>query len=381
MSQNITADWLTDPRAQRVCAALTSRGHQAYFVGGCVRNTLIGAPVADLDIATNAHPDEVTEAAEADGLKAVPTGIDHGTVTIITDGLPVEITTFRQDVATDGRRATVAFGTSLTEDARRRDFTMNALYADPEGNIVDPLGGLPDLKARILRFIEDPATRIKEDALRILRFFRFHAWYGDPAAGLDPDGYAACAELAPLTDTLSQERITAELLKLLAAPDPAPSLAAMAQAGLLTRLLPGADTTAMPVLIAAEETHGLPPAPLRRLALIGGDTARLRLSRKEAAQLAQTRTALNDDPNETAYRHGADIARDAHLVHAALTGAPPDPQTLAKLPEAAAQIFPVKAADLPNLQGPALGQRLKQLEADWIASGFTLTKAELLSDP
>ena len=216
----VTGAWLTDPAAQQVCRVLTDAGHQAWFVGGCVRNALLGAPVADLDLTTDARPDVVIQLATAAGLKVIPTGIDHGTVTVIVKNTHFEVTTFSRDVATDGRRAVVAFANTMVEDARRRDFTMNALYAGPDGVVVDPLGGLPDLFARRVRFIEDADQRIREDYLRILRFFRFHAWYG--ADGLDANALAACAANIDGLASLSRERVTAELFKLLAAPDPAP---------------------------------------------------------------------------------------------------------------------------------------------------------------
>ena len=219
----IEADWITRPETQAVCNALTGAGYRALFVGGCVRNTLLGAPVDDIDIATDALPKAVMDLTGAAGLNAIPTGIDHGTITVVSAGLPHEITTFRRDVETFGRHAVVAFSTDVSDDARRRDFTMNALYADPSGQVIDPLGGLADLQARHVRFIENADQRIREDYLRILRFFRFHAWYGDAARGLDADGLAAVAANTDGLDSLSRERVWAELRKLLAAPDPAPS--------------------------------------------------------------------------------------------------------------------------------------------------------------
>ena len=206
----LAADWLAAPGSRSVMALLRAGGHGAWFVGGCVRNGLIGAPVEDIDITTDAHPDRVMALAKAAGINAVPTGIAHGTVTLIADHRPFEITTLRRDIATDGRRATVAFTDRLDQDAARRDFTMNALYATADGAVIDPTGqGLADLAARRLRFIGAPADRITEDYLRILRFFRFHAWYADPAGGIDPDGMAACAALAEGIAGLSRERIGA----------------------------------------------------------------------------------------------------------------------------------------------------------------------------
>jgi poly(A) polymerase len=202
----VSGDWLTQAGTQSLCAALEGAGYRALFVGGCVRNALLGEPVADVDIATGATPENVTNIAESAGFKVVPTGFDHGTVTVIASGKPHEVTTFRRDVETDGRRAVVAFSTDITEDAARRDFTMNALYADRHGTVIDPLHGLADLQARHVRFVGDAETRIREDYLRILRFFRFHAAYGDAAEGLDPEGLAACAAFSAGLETISKER-------------------------------------------------------------------------------------------------------------------------------------------------------------------------------
>ena len=372
--------WIEDPAAQAVCAALMAGGHQALFVGGCVRNNLLGMPVQDVDIATDATPDQVMDLARAAKLKPVPTGIDHGTVTIVASGKPHEVTTFRRDVATDGRHATVAFSVRLEEDAARRDFTMNALYARPDGTVVDPLGGLPDLRARHLRFVGDPAARIGEDYLRILRFFRFHAWYGDPAKGIDAEGLAACAAGIDGLAALSRERVGAEMRKLLAAPDPAPSVASMAQSGVLTALLPGTDPRALAPLIHLEQD--IPPRWLRRLAVLGGEdlTDALRLSRAEARDLARLRDAVSGTltPAVLGQQLGADLATDAMLSRAAMLEQPLPPHWQSEVARGAQTRFPVTAADLPNLVGPLLGQELKRLERAWLASDLRLTKADLL---
>lgn len=379
----ITGDWITRPETRAVCDALTGAGHQALFVGGCVRNALIGAAVSDIDIATDARPEAVMDIAQRAGLRPVPTGIEHGTVTVVSGGVAHEVTSFRADIETDGRHARVVFGADLAADARRRDFTMNALYARPDGEVVDPLGGMADLAARRVRFIEDPARRIREDYLRILRFFRFHAWYGDPGGGLDPDGYAACAALQAGLAALSRERIGAEMRKLLSAPDPAPALAAMQAAGILNTVLPGADAGAMALLVDLESRAGMAPDALRRLALLGGEdvAARLRLSRAEARRLEALRAGLADarPAGELGYRHGRRDGADILLLRGALTGTPPDPKALQDLRKGAEAVFPVKPADLmPALTGPALGERLRALEARWIASGFTLEREDLL---
>lgn len=378
----VTGDWRTQPGTQALCAVLEGAGHRALFVGGCVRNALLGVPVADVDIATDALPSEVTRLAEGAGLRVVPTGIDHGTVTVIAEGVPHEVTTFRSDIETDGRRAVVAFATDIVEDAARRDFTMNALYADARGQVVDPLGGLPDLLARRVRFVGDPQHRIREDYLRILRFFRFHAHYGDPMQGLDAEGLAACAELADGLAGLSRERVGAEMRKLLAAPDPAPSVAAMAQAGVLAHAVPGADPRALAPLIHLEA--GMPIRWQRRLAVIGGENPgeALRLSRAEMARVAALRAAAGGllSPAALGWTLGPEMGEDAVLARAALMENPLPPDWQADVARGAAARFPVVAADLmPALSGAALGKRLKELQILWLRSDLRLTRAQLLA--
>ncbi|RYH04196.1 CCA tRNA nucleotidyltransferase [Salipiger sp. IMCC34102] len=374
----LDAPWLFDPATRAVCDALTAEGHRLWFVGGCVRNALLGREVSDLDLTTDAAPERIIALARTAGLKSVPTGIDHGTVTVIAEGRPFEVTTLRRDVDTDGRHATVAFTDDLAQDAARRDFTMNALYAAPDGTVEDPLGGLPDAKAGHVRFVGDPERRITEDYLRILRFFRFTAWYGAPALGIDRDGLAACAAWADGLDGLSAERVTAEMLKLLAAPDPAPALAAMGTSGVLMRVLTGAAPDVLTVLVHLEQEAGLAPKPLRRLAALGGDTDRLRLSKAQAKRLE----ALSTDPApaaEMGYRLGAEVAIDKLAILAASLGQPVDPEDIAQARMGATQTLPVTAADfMPTLKGPALGQALRAAEAAWIASGFSLDREALI---
>lgn len=372
----VSGDWLARPETQAVFAALS--GHRALAVGGCLRDALLGRQVGDVDIATDARPDEVAAAAVAAGLRVVPTGLEHGTVTVVSGGIGHEVTTFRRDVATDGRRAVVAFTDRIEEDAARRDFTMNALYCTPDGDLIDPLGGLADLRAERVRFVGDPAARVAEDHLRILRFFRFNAWFG---RGLDAEGLAACAAGAAGLDRLSRERVGAEMRKLLAAPDPAPAVAAMAAAGVLDRVLPGADPRALAPLVHLE--GGVPPDWLRRLAVLGGEGAedRLRLSRSEGRNLAALRAAaLGDDaPAVLGWLLGAARGLDALLLRAALSGQPPAPEAAAEVARGAAEVFPVTATDLmPGLEGEALGARLHVLQDRWLASGLRLTRTELL---
>ena len=376
-------DWLFAPSTQAVFALLKSGGKQGLAVGGCVRNDLLGVPVNDVDFATDARPDEVMALARSAALGAVPTGIEHGTVTIIAAGVAHEVTTFRKDIATDGRHARVCYAKTPEEDAHRRDFTMNALYADSAGNLFDPLGGLQDLTARRVRFIDDAQVRIREDYLRILRFFRFHAWFGDPEGGIDPDALAAIAANAEGILRLSKERIGGEMRKLLAAPDPAPSTAAMGHSGILIRVLPGASAQALAPLVHLEAKAAAAPDWLVRLAAIGGDSPaqNLRLSRAENRRLALLKgeiASLRPLP-ELAYRQGARDAIAIAVLRAALSGTAPPEGTPRRATEAAGQKFPLRASDIASGEtGPALGTRLRELEQRWIDSGFRLSKEQLL---
>jgi poly(A) polymerase len=375
--------WLDDSATVLVMDALERGGARAWFVGGCVRDGLLGAEAVDIDISTDAQPRRVAEIAEAAGLKCVPTGEEHGTVTLVSEHRPYEVTTLRRDVETDGRRATIAYTERLEEDAHRRDFTINALYAERDGTVLDPTGeGKADLTARRVRFIGDPHDRIAEDYLRILRFFRFHAWYADPEAGLDAPGLAAASEMADGLSRLSRERVGAEMRKLLAAPDPAPAVAAMEMSGVLSRILPGADARLLPILVSLENGHR--PDAIRRLAVLGGEDVaeRLRLSRAEAKRLATLRTGMGEptSPGELGYRHGLETARDVLLLRGTANGQPPDAEALSEAERGQAAVFPIRAADLmPDFKGPALGAELSRLERVWIGSGFRLSREELLS--
>ncbi|MGK7753146.1 MULTISPECIES: CCA tRNA nucleotidyltransferase [unclassified Roseovarius] len=380
----LTGDWIDADETQDVCRMLEAAGHRALMVGGCVRNALLGVTVNDIDVSTDARPEAVIALAEAAGMKPVPTGIEHGTVTVVCRGVPFEVTTFRKDVETDGRRAVVAFADDVESDARRRDFTVNALYATRKGEVIDPLSGLPDIEARRIRFIDDAETRIREDYLRILRFFRFHAVYGDPNGGLDPDGLAACAALADGIDGLSKERIGAEMVKLLAAGDPAPSIAAMRQAGVLAHVLPEADGRALAPLVHFEGVYGLGSDSVRRLAALGGEgpADALRLSRKDARRLELLRDEAIGTltPETLGYRHGMQAARDIVVLRAALLEMPLAEGVFADIALGAEAVFPVGAEDLmPRYEGAALGEALKKLEAAWIASRFTLDRQALLA--
>ena len=380
----ITGEWLTSKDTQSVLGMLTEAGHQAYAVGGCARNALLGVPVADVDIATSALPEEVVRLAEAAGLKAVPTGLEHGTITVVSNGEPHEITTFRKDIDTDGRRAVIAFSDNIHDDAIRRDFTVNALYVGADGTLHDPLGGLPDIEARRIRFIEDAAQRIEEDYLRILRFFRFTAWYGDPDAGLDADGLAACATHVDGIRSLSKERLGAEMKRLLAAPDPAKALTAMASCGVLGKIIPGADPQYVAPLVHLEGMANIPADWRRRMMVMGGEdhAKRLRLSNADRKHLDAVKRAMQSGASVMimAYKFGADAALSAKLIEAATLSTHLPALLMQDITKGAAAVFPVRGADLIGSigAGPHLGIELNRLKELWLGSEFTLDKKELL---
>ena len=377
--KRIKADWLESSATRAIFALLSD--YECYAVGGCIRNTLLDHPVNDIDLSTNARPEVVMELAEAAGLHAIPTGLEHGTVTVVVEDTPFEVTTFRKDIETDGRRAVVAFADSVEDDALRRDFTMNALYARGDGEVIDPVDGLPDIATRTVRFIEDADRRIQEDYLRSLRFFRFSAWYADMERGFDPVALDAIGRNLAGLETLSRERVGSEMVKLLSAPDPAPAVATMRSVGVLAQVLPGASDENLGLLVALEERFGLPADAVRRLALLGGDFDSLRLSRAQARDVHRIRDNTGQDARRLGYRLGLKLGADALLVTSASLGQDLPADALDGISFGAAQTFPVFAADLmPEYEGKALGDKLRALENTWIESGFTLLKEELLSE-
>jgi tRNA nucleotidyltransferase/poly(A) polymerase len=370
------------PKAAALNTILDALG-DARFVGGAVRDAIAGRPIGDLDVATPVTPDEVIQRLRAASIKVVPTGLSHGTVTAVLDGQVVEVTTLRRDVSTDGRHATIAYTTDWLEDAARRDFTMNAIYADRDGMLYDPMRGWRDLMAKRVRFIGEPRARIAEDFLRILRFFRFSAFYGQ---GFDEAGLLACAESQAGLDYLSAERVRAELLKLLGAPDPMPSLYAMAKAGILQRLLPGPlQLDALGALILAE--HILDQAdPVRRLGVLSGPAAllgeRLRLSKAETDRIEHFQSAPNAHHlDELALRRLVQIHGHAAVLDRILIDRPKNWRELhGKLTAWDKPHFPLKGDDALKLglKGRAVGQALRMVEDQWIESDFTFTRDVLL---
>ena len=377
----VEAEWISRRETQTLYSVLHSSGFEAYAVGGCVRDSLLRMPVKDIDFSTNARPEDVISIAEKHGFRAVPTGINHGTVTVLIDSAVFEVTTFRKDIETDGRHAVVEFSNAIADDASRRDFTINALYAAKDGFVVDPLGGMPDLIARRIRFIDNAETRIREDHLRSLRFFRFHAWYANNEDGLDPNALDAIAGNIEGVLSLSRERVGSELLRLLAAKDPSLAVAGMDSVGLLHALLPGSDKRALAPLAFLESEFDVPPDPLRRLSSLGGVqiSDRLRLSRNQANHLRILSEAILMNSKEAAFRFGSEIAFDSVLLQAATLGQQIHSDPRPELAVAARQTFPISASELmPRFEGNELGRALRKLERLWIESDFTLDRAELL---
>jgi poly(A) polymerase len=397
-SRVLNAPWLSSGPASRVLQLLNDNGEEARVVGGAVRNTLLDIPTGDIDIATTALPDEVIRRAKAAGIKSVPTGIDHGTVTLVVDAQPFEVTTLRQDTETFGRKAKVAFGRDWVGDAHRRDFTINALSVGADGVVHDYVGGLDDIAARRVRFIGDADQRIAEDYLRILRFFRIHAAFG--AGEVDRAGYLACIAGRTGLATLSAERLRMEMLKLLVADGATGAVTAMADGGLLLPIFAGvAYTGPFATMIAAELMLGLTPDPIRRLAALAVAVTedakrvagRLRLSNAETKALDSMghrwwRLAGADEARarRLLYRLGEDSYRNRLMLAWARVGGDTDAapwRDLATLPQRwSAPKFPLKAADFLArgiAEGPALGHVLTLGEDAWLAADFPLDEAAL----
>jgi poly(A) polymerase len=386
------AAWLREGALGVLMAVLDRDGEEARVVGGAVRNALIGEPIGDIDVATTALPKEVTRRAEVAGFKAVPTGLEHGTVTVVIESRPFEVTTLRRDVETFGRHAKVEFGRDWRVDAVRRDFTINALSATADGTVHDYVGGLADLETRRVRFIGDASRRIAEDYLRILRFFRFHAAYGRGSP--DAQGLAACIAGRDRLDQLSRERVRMELLKLLVAPHATATLAVMTEAGLLQSVLGGVPQLAsFENMAKVEAAAGVPADPVQRLGALGvwliEDAERLwqrlRLSNAEHERLAamgdawwRVSPAMEQGGRALLYRIGPQRFVDRVLIAWSRTwpqgAADVHWRELACLPERwLIPVFPLKAADFMArgvAQGPALGAALREAEEVWINSGF-----------
>ena len=392
------AAWLKDGALARLIAVLDRDGEEARVVGGAVRNALMRLPVGEVDVATSAPPEEVMRRVEAAGGKAVPTGIEHGTITAVIDGHAFEVTTLREDVETFGRKARVAFGRDWSRDAERRDFTINALSTTRDGKVFDYVGGLADIAASRVRFIGEPQRRIEEDYLRILRFFRFQAQFGKGAP--DADGLLACIRERAGLETLSRERVRTELLKLLVAPRATPALAVMLESGILGLVLGGVPFIAsFENMVKVEAALGVEPDALRRLGALGvwviedaerlGE--RLRLANVESERLAAIDlwwrvTSATDGQRARAllYRLGSQAFRDRALLAWARSQAGAADAAwcdLAMFPQRwTAPVFPLRAADFIArgvAAGPPLGAALRAAEEAWIAADFPADRTAL----
>jgi poly(A) polymerase len=397
-ARRLDAPWLSSGPAARVLALLNGEGEEARVVGGAVRNALLGVPIVDIDIATTALPAEVIRRAKAAAIKSVPTGIDHGTVTLVLDGHPIEVTTLREDTETFGRKAKVAFGRDWVADAERRDFTINALSVSLDGVVYDYVGGLEDIGLRRVRFIGDADQRIAEDYLRILRFFRFHSAFGVGAP--EREGYLACIAGRAGLATLSAERVRMEMLKLLVTDGVVGAVEAMMDAGLMTSVLGGvAYLGPFTAMVTAEREIGLTPNPIRRLAALAVAVTedarrlatRLKLSNAEAKALDAMghrwwRLATADEARarRLLYRLGETNYRDRLLLAWARAGHDRDAPRwceLAQLPERfTPPKFPLKAADFIArgvAEGPLLGHVLTLAEDAWLAADFPLDQSAL----
>ena len=401
MAQLGRPDWMAARTTRAVIAALEAAlPGGSRFVGGCVRNTLMQRPVDDIDIATRLTPEAAVHALEAAGIRVIPTGIDHGTVTAVSDGQAFEITTLRRDVETDGRRAVIAYTEDWTLDAQRRDFRLNALYAEPDGCVHDPVGGgIEDAHAGRVIFIGDADQRLREDYLRILRFFRFNAWYG---AGIDPEGLEACARQRAGLRRIAAERIWKEFRRLLAAPDPCRSVEAMHAAGVLDELLPRHDGSGgverLASLVRIEDELSEAPDPMRRLMALTGRqasavdafVAHARLSNAEARRLEdwmKPASTLDLAAPAPALRAARFERGEAGFIDSAILEAAEDNGGVARL-RAALSIgrdwpvpaLPVSGDDIKalGLSGPAIGDMIRRLEQDWVASDFSLDREALI---
>ena len=379
----ISADWLTKPSTQLVMQILLSGGYEAFFVGGCVRNTLFDFKATDIDISTSATPKRVMELMSQAGLKTIPTGIDYGTVTVVADKQNYEITTFRKDIETDGRRAKVKFSGSVFEDAKRRDFSINAIYSEQNGTILDPLNVIADITDKRIKFIGDPYLRIKEDYLRILRFFRFLALFGREDETYKKE-IAAINDLRDGLDGISAERKSDEILKLFSAPNPKYSVFLMETAGINSKIFDNYDYYSLDNLKKLEDRVEVSPSATRRLAAYTNDNlkSQLRFSNKiaKAHKVLREEAISKKDAAELSYRYNDKVALDIILVRSSLNSTEFVDSVFSRIKLGSAAKFPIKSVDLVEyFSGQKLGEMLSCLEQKWIESDFTLNKEMLMS--
>ena len=377
--------WLRNPSAQKLSKLYKSFGYQVLFVGGCVRNTILKMPVTDIDLATDAQPEEIIKIAKENNIRFVPTGLAHGTITLIIDNKNYQITTFRTDFDHDGRYAKVEFTESLLLDASRRDLTINALYCNHVGEVIDPLNGLDDIKKQKIKFIGNPNERIKEDNLRILRFFRFQAIYGNKNLEIDSIALEACHNHKSKLAALSKERITSELRKILSAPNPLEVIIKMNETGVLNELFQNVSIDSLEAYLKTEEKFKININWLGRLLSlqVTQEEESLKLTRCEFKFLKQTKSAIENQIHvlEFSYYNGVENGKIYSILQNFRHNIILSKNLLNQINSITTKKFPITAKDLmPEISGKKLGEALRSLEDRWIKSNFTLSKKDLLAE-
>lgn len=377
--------WLRNPSAQKLSKLYKSFGYQVLFVGGCVRNTILKMPVTDIDLATDAQPEEIIKIAKENNIRFVPTGLAHGTITLIIDNKNYQITTFRTDFDHDGRYAKVEFTESLLLDASRRDLTINALYCNHVGEVIDQLNGLDDIKKQKIKFIGNPNERIKEDNLRILRFFRFQAIYGNKNLEIDSIALEACHNHKSKLAALSKERITSELRKILSAPNPLEVIIKMNETGVLNELFQNVSIDSLEAYLKTEEKFKININWLGRLLSlqVTQEEESLKLTRCEFKFLKQTKSAIENQIHvlEFSYYNGVENGKIYSILQNFRHNIILSKNLLNQINSLATKKFPITAKDLmPEIRGKKLGEALRSLEDRWIKSNFTLSKKDLLAE-
>jgi len=381
----INSEWIKNKVTQNILKIFEGADHNAYLVGGCIRNSILNIPVTDIDISTDATPQQTLDLFNRENFKVAPTGFSHGTVTVISEGIPYQITTMRSDQNTDGRHADVVFSDDIKKDAERRDFTINALYADSTGKIINPIGGLEDFNPLAIKFIGDPNNRIQEDYLRILRFFRFHAQFSELVTQFDKVALDAIKKNQDGLKKLSKERIWSELKKILSTSNPARSLYKMSQLGILEIILENKNVHNLKRFNLIEKKMGLEPEPIRRLVAIteNNEDTFLNLSRKEAKKFSLLKGLLKKkhDPAELVYQFNREIAQSVLAIYTFYKGEKLRLSDIKKIEKACLFPCPITGAQISKyMDGPAVGIKIKEAQRAWIKSNFKSDEAKILSD-
>ena len=381
----INSEWIKNKVTQNILKIFEGADHNAYLVGGCIRNSILNIPVTDIDISTDATPQQTVDLFNRENFKVAPTGFSHGTVTVISEGIPYQITTMRSDQNTDGRHADVVFSDDIKKDAERRDFTINALYADSTGKIINPIGGLEDFNPLAIKFIGDPNNRIQEDYLRILRFFRFHAQFSELVTQFDKVALDAIKKNQDGLKKLSKERIWSELKKILSTSNPARSLYKMSQLGILEIILENKNVHNIKRFNLIEKKMGLEPEPIRRLVAITENTENtfLNLSRKEEKKFSLLKGLLKKkhDPAELVYQFNREIAQSVLAIYTFYKGEKLKLSDIKKIEKACLFPCPITGAQISKyMDGAAVGIIIKEAQRAWIKSNFKSDEAKILSD-